>query len=152
MPVKPKEIIGHATLRGSMSTSTRVTGRKIPPKTLAKIGAAIQSDAVVIFPTETVYGIGTSVFSQAGIKRIYALKGRHHRKPLALLVHSLYAASPLVESIPKEAQLLAEQFWPGPLTLIFKASPLGRMVTGGLATIGVRIPDHPVALSILKTI
>jgi len=104
----------------------------------------------VIFPTETVYGIGTSAFSPTGIRRIYRLKGRHGRKPLALLVDSLDAARPLVESIPKEAARLAERFWPGPLTLVLPASPLGRLVTGGLATIGVRIPDHPVALAILK--
>ncbi len=104
----------------------------------------------MIFPTETVYGIGTSVFSLSGIRRIYDLKGRHGRKPLALLVHSLAAATPLVEIIPPEAKRLAEKFWPGPLTLILKASSLGRLVTGGLATIGVRIPNHPVALSILK--
>jgi L-threonylcarbamoyladenylate synthase len=104
----------------------------------------------VIFPTETVYGIGTSAFAPSGIRRIYKLKGRHGRKPLALLVHSLDAARPLVEVIPKEAMRLAERFWPGPLTLVLSASPLGRLVTGGLATIGVRIPDHPVALAILK--
>jgi L-threonylcarbamoyladenylate synthase len=104
----------------------------------------------VIFPTETVYGIGTSVFSLVGIQRIYALKGRHGRKPLALLVHSLAAAKPLVETIPPEAERLAKRFWPGPLTLVLKASPLGRLVTGGLSTIGVRIPDHPMALAIIK--
>jgi L-threonylcarbamoyladenylate synthase len=69
---------------------------------------------------------------------------------LALLVHSLAAALPLVEEIPREAERLAQRFWPGPLTLVLMASPLGRLVTGGLATIGVRIPDHPVALAILK--
>ena len=87
-----------------------------------------------------------------GIRRIYALKGRHGRKPLALLVPSLAAAHPLVETIPKEAERLAQRFWPGPLTLVFKASPLGRLVTGGLETIGVRIPDHPIALAILKKV
>ncbi len=135
-----------------MSTSTRVTGRKLTPGLLQKVTSALQAGAVVIFPTETVYGIGTSVFSLAGIRRIYELKGRHGRKPLALLVPSLAAAKPLVEAIPPEATRLARRFWPGPLTLVFKASPLGRLVTGGLATIGVRIPDHPIALAILKKV
>jgi L-threonylcarbamoyladenylate synthase len=133
-----------------MSTSTRVTGRKIPSKTLDKIAADLQAGAVVIFPTETVYGIGTSVFSLSGIRRIYRLKGRQGRKPLALLVPTLAAAAPLVESIPPEAVRLAEEFWPGPLTLVLKASPLGRLVTGGLTTIGLRIPDHPIALGLLQ--
>jgi L-threonylcarbamoyladenylate synthase len=135
-----------------MSTSTRVTGRNLPAGLLSKIVADLQAGAVVIFPTETVYGIGTSVFSPSGIRRIYRLKGRQGRKPLALLVPSLAAARPLVETIPPEADRLAQKFWPGPLTLIFKASALGRLVTGGLATIGVRIPDHPIALAILKKV
>ena len=145
-----------------MSTSTPATARKsrtlrvragkIPTEALSKILADLQAGSVAIFPTETVYGIGTSVFSLTGIQRIYELKGRSWRKPLALLVHSLEAARPLVESIPPEAGRLAHQFWPGPLTLIFKASPLGKLVTGGLATIGVRIPDHPIALTLLKKI
>jgi len=135
-----------------MSTSTRATGRSLPAKILANIASDLQAGAVVIFPTETVYGIGTSVFSRTGIQRIYKLKGRQGRKPLALLVPSLAAASPLVETIPPEAARLAECFWPGPLTLVFKASALGRLVTGGLATIGVRIPDHPIALAILRKV
>jgi len=135
-----------------MSTSTRVTGRKLLPKILAKIAFDLQAGAVIIFPTETVYGIGTSVFSRTGIQRLYKLKGRHGRKPLALLVPSLAAAKPLVDEIPPEADRLAKRFWPGPLTLVFKASTLGRLVTGGLATIGVRIPDHPIALAILRKV
>jgi len=145
-----------------MLTSTRATGRKVqslrlrtsrwPAGTLARIAKDLQAGAVAIFPTETVYGIGTSVFSLSGIQRIYKLKGRHGRKPLALLVPTLEAARPLVETIPPEAHRLAHHFWPGPLTLVFKASPLGSLVTGGLSTIGVRIPDHPLALALLKKV
>ncbi len=134
-----------------MSTSTRATARKsTSSQHLHNAAAALASGGVVIFPTETVYGIGTSVFSLAGIKRIYELKGREGRKPLALLVSSLDAARPLVETIPPEAHRLAEKFWPGPLTLVLEASALGRLVTGGLRTIGVRVPDHAFALALLK--
>lgn len=126
--------------------------QKIPAAVLSRLSADLQSGAVAIFPTETVYGLGTSVFSPAGIRRIYKLKGRLARKPLALLVPTLAAARPLVESVPPEAERLAKKFWPGPLTLIFKASPLGRIVTGGLATIGVRVPDHPIALAVLRKV
>jgi len=145
-----------------MSISTRATGRNVhsfrikshqlTATTLARLAADLTAGAVAIFPTETVYGIGTSVFSLTGIRRIYALKGRQRRKPLALLVPTLDAARPLVETIPPEAERLAGKFWPGPLTLVFRASPLGRLVTGGLSTIGVRIPDHPVALALLKKV
>ena len=110
--------------------------QRISQSTLSRLSADLQAGAVAIFPTDTVYGIGTSVFSVAGIQRIYKLKGRQGRKPLALLVHSLAAARPLVEEIPLEAERLAQRFWPGPLTLVLKASLLGRLITGGIGTIG----------------
>ena len=147
-----------------MSTSTRATGRKragshlnlasgrLPADVLLNVVKSLQDGGVVIFPTETVYGIGASAFSSQGIRKIYQLKGRKWNKPLALLVPSLEAAAPLVETIPPEAFRLAKAFWPGPMTLVLAASPLGKLVTGGLATIGVRVPDHPVALAILKAV
>jgi L-threonylcarbamoyladenylate synthase len=143
-----------------MSTSTRGTVPNNRPRSDVQrrtldVGRAVEvlkAGGVVIFPTETVYGIGTSVFSLPGIKRIFELKGRHNRKPLALLVPTLEAARPLVESIPVEAERLAAKFCPGPLTLVLEASALGRVVTGGLRTIGVRIPCHPIALEILKSV
>jgi len=121
-----------------------------PPTDIQALAADLRAGAIAIFPTETVYGLGTSAFSGAGIRRIYALKGRRWNKPLALLVPTLKAALPLIEEMPKEALRLAEAFCPGPLTFVFKASALGKLVTGGLETIGVRIPDHPIALAILK--
>ncbi len=144
-----------------MSTSTRATARKIAQKVRARSGripavvlsqviASLHQDGVAIFPTETVYGIGASAFSHRGIRRIYQLKGRRWNKPLALLVPTLEAAAPMVETLPPEAFRLADAFWPGPMTLIFRASALGRLVTGGLETLGVRIPDHPFALALLK--
>lgn len=135
-----------------MSTSTHDIALKksLPKTTLQALCADVSAGALAIFPTETVYGLGTSAFSRKGIQQIYKLKGRTWRKPLAVLVADLEAAHPLVESIPPEAARLAEQFCPGPLTLVLAASPLGRLVTGGLATIGVRIPDHPIALDILR--
>lgn len=126
--------------------------QRIRAAILSRLSADIAGGAVAIFPTETVYGIGASVFSRSGIQRIYHLKGRQGRKPLALLVPSLLLSTPLVESIPPEALRLAKRFWPGPLTLVLKASPLGRLVTGGLATIGIRIPDHPIALALLRKV
>src|SRR6185437_8380731 len=128
----------------------RLSSGRWPASALQEIAQDLRACAVAIFPTETVYGIGASVFSREGVRRIYELKGRQWRKPLALLVHELQAARPLVEEIPPEADRLARRFWPGPLTLIFRASALGRLVMGGAATLGVRIPDHPAALGILK--
>lgn len=126
------------------------SGSSLPADLLRLLVEDLRRDAIAIFPTETVYGLGASAFSRTGIQRIYALKGRNEKKPLALLVPALDTAAPLVESIPPEAHRLADAFCPGPLTLVLKASPLGKLVTGGLETIGVRIPDHPMALAILK--
>src|SRR5262245_18722045 len=116
-----------------MSTSMLATGRKLRPRTgrlpadvLSKIVTSLRRGGVAIFPTETVYGIGTSAFAHRGIRKIYRLKGRKWKKPLALLVPTLDAAAPLVESIPVEAYRLAAKFWPGPMTLVLTASPLGR--------------------------
>ena len=114
--------------------------------------AAISAGAVAILPTETVYGLVTSAFSIEGIRAIYKLKGRLWKKPLALMVHELKAAAPFLESIPPEAEALAEHFCPGPLTLVFKASLLGQMLMGGTQTVGVRIPDHQDTLKLLRKI
>jgi len=130
----------------------RITSNKVPLTLLNTVMANVRSGGVIIFPTETVYGLGGSVFSSRAIRRIYELKGRSWRKPLALLVHHLEAAEPLVETIPAEAFKLSAAFWPGPLTLLLKASSLGKILTGGLDRIGIRIPDHPVALQILKAV
>lgn len=123
----------------------------LPAEALRTMAEGLHQGHVAIFPTETVYGIGASVFSSAGIRKIYRLKGRSWRKPLALLVHRLEAAAPLVEEIPKEAFRLAHALMPGPLTIVLKASALGRLAMGGLETVGVRVPDHSVALALLKT-
>jgi L-threonylcarbamoyladenylate synthase len=128
----------------------RARGGRLTESLLEQIATDLRAGAIAIFPTETVYGLGTSAFAAVGLRKIYGLKGRTWKKPLALLVPSIEAAGPLVEEIPPEARRLARRFCPGPLTLVFKASALGRLVTGGLATIGVRVPDHPIALAILK--
>jgi len=130
----------------------RVRNGHLPAAVLSQVVETLRAGGVAIFPTETVYGIGASAFSHPGIRRIYQLKGRKWNKPLALLVPSLEAAAPLLERIPPEAFWLAQAFWPGPMTLVLPASALGKLVTGGLDTIGVRVPDHPVALAILRAI
>jgi L-threonylcarbamoyladenylate synthase len=142
-----------------MSTSTRATARnviraarRLSPSQLSAIVQGLKGGHLAIFPTETVYGLGASAFAPGALRRIYALKGRNDRKPLAVLVDRLEAAIPLIERIPPEAHRLAKAFWPGPLTLVMKASPIGRLVVGGIEAIGVRIPDHPIALQILKEV
>ncbi|HBU70339.1 MAG TPA: threonylcarbamoyl-AMP synthase [Elusimicrobia bacterium] len=111
--------------------------------------SALEKGGVVIFPTDTVYGMAANAFNAAARKKIYALKGRHFTKPLILMVPNIAAAS-LVAEVPHKAIKIAKKFWPGPLTLIFPTSTHGKMVMGGRKDVGVRIPDDSVAGMLLK--
>ena len=124
---------------------------KIPPAAVIREAAdLLRRGGVVAFPTDTVYGVGASVFRPAAVRRLYRLKRRDRSKPLAVLVESVAAAAPLIRGIPRQAKLLISRFWPGPLTLILPASPLGRRVTGGRPTIGIRVPGGAVAKALLR--
>jgi len=103
---------------------------------------------VIIFPTDTVYGIGTPIMDTEGIKRIYDIKGRSFDKPLAVLTDSIESMGPYVV-ITKAVRKLAQAFWPGGLTLILKTTEQYEEQTGE-KTLGVRIPNHPLALQLLK--
>lgn len=105
---------------------------------------------VAVFPTDTVYGIGASVFRPQAIRRVYRLKGRSYKKRLPFLVADIDQALALVETPGKRLVKLLEKYWPGPLTVVFNTSSLGRWTTGGKETLALRIPDHPVTLAILK--
>jgi L-threonylcarbamoyladenylate synthase len=106
---------------------------------------------LVAFPTETVYGLGADATNAAAIAKIYKTKGRPTDHPLIVHVHSMQAIEPWVSDIPDYAISLARDFWPGPMTLILKRSTLAKdFVTGGQNSIGVRVPSHPIALSLLQ--
>jgi L-threonylcarbamoyladenylate synthase len=105
---------------------------------------------VVAFPTETVYGLGADAEHEAAVRRIFAIKGRPTGHPLIVhLGHPGELAAWSTEP-PPVAQQLAERFWPGPLTMVLRRSArVPDVVTGGLPTVGLRVPDHPVALALL---
>jgi L-threonylcarbamoyladenylate synthase len=105
---------------------------------------------VAVFPTDTVYGIGSSVFWPQAIWRIYRLKGRSYDKPLPFLVADVDQALALVEPPGPRLRKMLDKYWPGPLTVVFKTSTLGRWTTGGKETLALRVPDHPVTLAILR--
>ncbi len=111
----------------------------------------LRSGGLVAFPTETVYGLGADAENGTAIKRIFTTKGRPTTHPLIIHVGSLDELSTWVEKVPAAARALAEHFWPGPLSLVLQRSrrvPLA--VTGGLETVAVRVPAHPVALALLR--
>jgi L-threonylcarbamoyladenylate synthase len=110
----------------------------------------IRRGGLVAFPTETVYGIGANALDAEAVAKIFAAKERPAYNPLIVHVDSISAAREVVRVWPEEAETLARVFWPGPLTLVLaKSRAIGPEVTAGLDTVAVRVPAHPVALSLL---
>lgn len=113
----------------------------------------LRKGRLVAFPTETVYGLGARADQPAAVRRIFEAKGRPADHPLIVHVASMDALRPWVREVPALAAELAEKFWPGPLTLVLRKSPaLPREVTGGLDTVAIRVPNHPVALELLQAV
>lgn len=111
----------------------------------------IQDGEVVVFPTETVYGLGADAFNVNAVKKIYEAKGRPSDNPLIVHIYSKDQIPSLVSYISENAQVLIDKFMPGPITIIMpKAPKIPKEVTGGLDTVGIRMPAHPVANAFLK--
>lgn len=118
---------------------------------IAKAVAALRQGALVAFPTETVYGLGADARSAAALDRLYKAKGRPANHPVIVHLASVEQLADWASSVKPEARLLAQAFWPGPLTLILpRAAHVLDLVTGGQNTVGLRIPNHPVALTLLQ--
>jgi L-threonylcarbamoyladenylate synthase len=106
---------------------------------------------LVAFPTETVYGLGADATNETAIAKIYAAKGRPADHPLIVHVHSMQAMGEWADEIPAFAIALARDFWPGPMTLILNRSSLAQdFITGGQNSVGIRVPNHVVALALLN--
>jgi L-threonylcarbamoyladenylate synthase len=113
--------------------------------------ADLMAGGLVAFPTETVYGLGADACNADAVARIYSVKGRPADHPLIVHVASMDGLGDWADDVPGYAISLARDFWPGPMTLVVKRSGLaGDFVTGGQDTVGVRVPDHPVALGLLE--
>lgn len=117
-------------------------------QTAAKI---LQEGGLVAFPTETVYGLGGNGLDSAACEKIYIAKGRPSDNPLILHISEFEELNPIVREISPAAQKLMDAFWPGPLTMVFpKADIVPEKATGGLDTVAVRFPSHPVARAIIR--
>jgi L-threonylcarbamoyladenylate synthase len=118
---------------------------------MADAAANLLAGGLVAFPTETVYGLGADACDADAVARIYSVKGRPADHPLIVHVASIDSLGDWADDVPGYAISLARDFWPGPMTLVVKRSGLaGDFVTGGQDTVGVRVPDHPVALGLLE--
>lgn len=118
---------------------------------MEEAGALLKEGALVAFPTETVYGLGANALDSEAAAKIYAAKGRPSDNPLIVHIADMDALPLITAEIPEAAKKLAAKFWPGPLTMVLKKSevvPYG--TTGGLDTVAVRMPAHPIALEMIR--
>ncbi len=123
-----------------------------PEENIIKEAAKIlRGGDVVAFPTETVYGLGADALRPEGARRIYEAKGRPSDNPLIIHIADWSALEQIAREVPPTARALADAFWPGPLTMILpKSDAVPSETTGGLSTVAVRMPSHPVALAIIR--
>ena len=122
----------------------------IDDKIIAKAAAIIRDGALVAFPTETVYGLGADAMQASAAKKIYEAKGRPSDNPLIVHIADVSALRNLTDEVPGKAVKLAKAFWPGPLTMIVKKSAaVPYETTGGMDTVAVRMPNHPIALALI---
>ena len=117
---------------------------------IKKAAQALKDGHLVAFPTETVYGLGADATNKKAVSRVYAVKGRPTDHPLIVHISSINQLEKWATDIPGYAIKLANEFWPGPMTLILKRSNLAKdFITGGQENVGVRVPAQPLALSLL---
>lgn len=122
-----------------------------PNDTIKEALAVLRVGGIVVFPTDTVYGVGCDLFNPQAAEKIYKAKGRAFNKPLPALVSSLDQAFMIAESPPKSFEKLADKFWPGALTIVVKAkASVPKFVTSGGDTIGIRMPNHLIALKLIS--
>lgn len=124
---------------------------RIDPDLMEQAGQILKKGGLVAFPTETVYGLGGDALNAEASRKIYAAKGRPSDNPLIVHIADMEALAPIVSEVQEAAGKLAEAFWPGPLTMILRKSDLvPPSTTGGLDTVAVRMPNHPVALELIR--
>lgn len=113
----------------------------------------LRSGGIVAFPSETVYGLGADAENDDAVRRIFTIKGRPADHPLIVHLADLNQIDRWARYVPDTAMRLAERFWPGPLTIILRRSRrVSDLVTGGLDTVGIRVPAHPVAQALLREV
>ncbi|MGH2346287.1 MAG: L-threonylcarbamoyladenylate synthase, partial [Chloroflexota bacterium] len=132
--------------------------RPVPPDPVADdpisvVAAAMRAGEVAAFPTDTVYGLGTSVFERVGIARLFALKGRSAEKALPILIADPGDISRVAATVTSQALSVMAWFWPGPLTIVVPRHPdLPEEVAPGRTSIGVRLPDHALTRRLIRAV
>jgi L-threonylcarbamoyladenylate synthase len=121
------------------------------PGSIEIAAQVLREGGLVVFPTDTVYGVGAAVDRSDAVARLYVAKGRPLDKPIPVLIADLDQLEKLAREVTPEVRLLAQHFWPGALTIVVPAQPwLPREIVGETGAVGLRMPDHPVALAIIR--
>ena len=128
----------------------KLSEESIDEEAIARAGRILQEGGLVAFPTETVYGLGGDALNPASSRKIYAAKGRPSDNPLIVHICRMEDMERVAACVPRQARLLAEAFWPGPLTMILPKRPeLPRETTGGLDTVAIRFPSNKIAKALI---
>ncbi len=144
--------MGEALARVDVETRVLRTDALQPdPEAIRTAAEAIRRGELVAFPTETVYGLAADALNPEAVARVYEVKGRPANNPLPVQVASVDEIPLVAVDVPDVARELIRRFMPGPLTIVLRASPrVPELVTAGAGTVGIRIPDHRVALELLR--
>lgn len=134
------------------TTILKINPRKISPKLIKKAAGVIRAGGLVAFPTETVYGLGADVFNEKAVTKIFEVKGRPLDDPLIVHISGREQLKTLIAHIPAPAKKLMNEFWPGPLTIVFeKKNTVPDVVTAGLGTVAVRMPANRIARALIRS-
>ena len=118
-------------------------------RNIDKAARVIKAGGLVVYPTETFYALGADALNERAVRKVYEVKGRSFSKALTLIIHNRESLLPLVAAVPPGAEKLMAKFWPGPLTIVFKAAGiLPSLVTAGTGSIGIRIPSSATAIAL----
>lgn len=121
------------------------------PSLVSRAAGVIRDGGIVAFPTDTFYGLAADPFNRAAVERLFKIKGRDPSKPILLLIARANSLIDLVEDIPPAAEILIGRFWPGPLTLVFKASSrFSDVLTGSAGKVGIRLPHSTLATRLIE--
>ena len=135
----------------SGTDGTTVEASPVDDEIVDRAVRVLRAGGLVAIPTETVYGLGADAANDSAVRRVFAVKGRPADHPLIVHLASEAQLGDWAAEVPEAAHVLASAFWPGPLTLLLRRAPsVSDVVTGGRPTIALRVPDHPVALAVLR--
>ena len=145
-----------ATLRNASTDEASIQGastRQGRQEQIQRAVAILRGGGLVVYPTETLYGLGADALKAQALERLAQVKGRETGKPISVLVSDESMLATLVTDVPPMARQLMRRFWPGPLTIVFSArSEVSALLTGGSGGIGVRVSSHPLAGALVKAL